>query len=112
MQCPVEHISLHSAPPEQVLHLDADSVPALPPEELFATSEWAAAGNLFWPDFWGREFAAWEAPERRWRPERLYAALRLPSPWGEGNANGTVVRQTESGQLLLDRCAAGLWTGA
>ena len=92
-----------------MLHLDADSVPALPPEVLFATPEWSGSGNLFWPDFWGREFGAWEAPERRWRPERLYAALHLPSPWGDGDGGATGVRQTESGQLLLDRCAGLGW---
>lgn len=37
---------------DEVLLLDADSVPLVQPEELFETPAYVATGSLFTPDYW------------------------------------------------------------
>lgn len=36
----------------EVLLLDVDNLPLINPEALFEDPMFAAAGNLFWPDYW------------------------------------------------------------
>ena len=95
------------SPGRQVLLLDADNVPLRDPAPLFASPEYRQAGGLFWPDFWSRRTMLMEGKA----PERLYAALRLPSPWAAFPGAERRVRQAESGQLLLDRRGGGRRSG-
>lgn len=68
---------------EQVLLLDADSMPVVNPEFLFSSPEFKRTGAVFWPDFckFGPDDPLWDVFEVPYREER----------------------QFESGQILLDR---------
>uniref|UniRef100_A0A7S0R6P1 Uncharacterized protein n=1 Tax=Chlamydomonas leiostraca TaxID=1034604 RepID=A0A7S0R6P1_9CHLO len=82
----------------QVLMIDADNTPLVPPETLFDTPQWRAHGNLFWPDFMrGGEGILWKPLPG------IFRKLGLPVPW-EG-PGGDAHRTVESGQVLLDRGA-------
>jgi len=75
---------LHSSFRE-VLLLDADNVPVVNPEFLFATPEFKASGALFWPDYDckrnSKNLAIWRS-----------CGLRPPKE-----------REFETGQILLDK---------
>ena len=75
---------LHS-PYREVLLLDADNVPVVNPEFLFATPEFRATGAIFWPDFAHganqKAFAIWRS-----------FGLRIPDEF-----------EFESGQIVLDK---------
>ncbi|KAG2440494.1 hypothetical protein HYH02_010372 [Chlamydomonas schloesseri] len=74
---------------DEVLLLDADSVPLVQPEELFATPAYVATGSLFTPDYWTN----WEMKDE------LYTTFGLRPPY-EGNPN---FKSMESGQLVFNR---------
>ncbi|KAI8468862.1 MAG: mannosyltransferase putative-domain-containing protein [Monoraphidium minutum] len=74
---------------QQVVMLDADSMPVADPGLLFDSPQFKEHGSLVWADFWTRE---WMKPE-------AYTMFGLMPPW-EGDKSW---REAESGQLLLDR---------
>eukprot|EP00775_Hariotina_reticulata_P003263 gene3263-3541_t len=74
---------------QQVLLLDADSLPLIDPVELFSTEEFQSSGNLFWPDFW----------HRMWIHEAIYKKLGQSVPWHDEPK----WKSAESGQVLFDR---------
>ncbi|WIA35119.1 hypothetical protein OEZ86_003600 [Tetradesmus obliquus] len=74
---------------QQVLMLDADSLPLLNPEQLFHSEPFAAAGNLFWPDFWGH----------LWMDGAFFSKLGQAVPWEQD----ATFHSAESGQVLFDR---------
>lgn len=75
--------ALLHCPFEQVLLLDADSMPVVNPEFLFSSPQFEATGALFWPDFWKftPDNPVWDVFEVPYREEM----------------------QFESGQIVLDR---------
>ncbi|KAL6765645.1 mannosyltransferase putative-domain-containing protein [Haematococcus lacustris] len=79
----------------EVLLLDADSLPLFDPERLFESRGYQEAGSLMWPDLW----ANWVGPDAYQmlglKPVLTKAALAPGRGW--------VQRDTESGQVLLDR---------
>lgn len=75
---------------EDVLVLDADNLPLADPTFLFDSPDYLASHNLFWPDFWSRN---WH------NPGPVYELLNLTEPW-EAQPD---LLTTESGQLLLNR---------
>ncbi len=86
------HALCYVARHREVLLLDADSMPLMHPDELFASDQYAAHGNLFWPDFW---HSAWVKPE-------MYTQHGIRPPW-EGDSEHRLV---DSGQVLVDRWVA------
>ena len=40
------------APYAEVLYLDSDNFPALPPDDLFTQKNYKRLGAMFWPDYW------------------------------------------------------------
>ncbi|WIA33900.1 hypothetical protein OEZ86_006999 [Tetradesmus obliquus] len=79
----------------EVLLLDVDNLPLMNPEVLFEDPMFAAAGNLFWPDYWDD----WIKPGV-WNLLGLNATIVKPLLAAGGGWSG---RDTESGMLLLDR---------
>ncbi|KAG2486139.1 hypothetical protein HYH03_015232 [Edaphochlamys debaryana] len=80
---------------KEVLMLDADATPLMDPTALFEEPRFREYGSLFWPDAWTdaaspRIFRVYGVDEK---PAR--AVLRM--------GMGTGRRDTESGQLLIDR---------
>eukprot|EP00887_Chlorella_sp_A99_P000982 scaffold5.g982.t1 len=78
----IKAAALYHAPYRHVLYLDSDSMPLLDPSALFASAAYGRHGALFWPDIWCG------SPD-------LYRVLGMPEIGRQ--------RQTESGQLALDR---------
>lgn len=85
-------------------------MPVLELSPLFEAAQYKASGNLFWADY--------HVGDSAWPVSSLYSLFQLPAPWEGGGAQR--LRQTESGQLLLDRCdprgkregrAGRLWLG-
>ncbi|GAX76846.1 hypothetical protein CEUSTIGMA_g4292.t1 [Chlamydomonas eustigma] len=78
-----------------VLMVDADCMPLQKPEQLFAHPQYLATGNLFWPDVWQDKVkdSAFELHGLKAGPAReIINAGKGYSP-----------RDTESGQVLIDR---------
>lgn len=75
--------ALLHCPFEEVLLLDADSIPIVNPEFLFSSPEFEATGAVFWPDYlkFAPDESVWDVFEVPYRDEM----------------------QFESGQILLDR---------
>ena len=69
----------------EVLLLDADNVPVIDPEFLFATPEFKATGAIFWPDYEGRD-------RKKAKPVWRSCGLRQPHE-----------PEFESGQMVLDK---------
>lgn len=79
----VKVFALYSAPYDEVLLMDSDSMALLDPSALFELSEYKQHGTIFWPDRWCT-------------PVKLFTALGMQD-------DGGAVPQTDSGQLLFDR---------
>jgi hypothetical protein len=75
----------------EVFMLDSDNLPLVLPEALFDEKQYQSSHNMFWPDFFHGVMI---------RPP-YYNMHGLPAPWQSDRS----WRETESGQLLLDRCA-------
>lgn len=75
--------ALLHCPFEQVLLLDADSMPVVNPEFLFSSPEFEATGAVFWPDYW------------KFTPDDSVWKVFEVAPRDES--------QFESGQIVLDR---------
>lgn len=84
--------SLWSSPYKQVLLLDADSIPLLPPQELFSLPEYTTTGSLLFPDYTCTEVPLF--------PSLALAVDGFTNPWRQ--KCNYKVRQAESGQLLMD----------
>ena len=80
------------ATPLQVLMLDSDNLPLRNPEYLFRTPQYQGGGSLFFSDWW--DIVEWVKPE-------AYTAFGFEFP---GLQAATLA--AESGQVLLNRCAA------
>lgn len=110
---PLKAFALLASEFDEVLMLDADSVPVQPPEPLFDSPEYRQTGNLFWPDSallsvlvhhprrFGdlslRDFGTASAVQTV--NPRIYDYVDLPRP-------ATLDRidyETEAGQILIDR---------
>ncbi|KAG2484566.1 hypothetical protein HYH03_016612 [Edaphochlamys debaryana] len=74
---------------DEVLLMDADNYPLVPPEEIFEMEEYKQYGNAFWPDFW----------HSLWTKDDIWHMFGSKAPW-EGNPHH---RTTESGQVLVNR---------
>lgn len=72
--------------------LDSDNLPLRDPEYLFRTPEYLRSGSLFFSDWW--DIVEWVKPE-------AYTAFGLDFPGYK-----QVSLAAESGQVLLNRCAA------
>jgi hypothetical protein len=105
--------SLLNAPFDELLFIDADSVPLRDPSELFDSPLYREHANLFWPDAClistlvphADEFSDYALSDGKQRSHlqgvnpRIFDYMQLPRP-------GTLERagyETESGQILLDR---------
>lgn len=80
---------------QEVLMLDADNLPLRDPSYLFDTPEYRKHGNTFWPDYWAS-----------WVPDKAYEVLGLNATLTKAAVNyqkGFKKRDTESGQMVLDR---------
>jgi hypothetical protein len=109
----IKPCALLNAPFDEVLMLDADSVPLSDPNGLFEDPGYRAHGNLFWPDsFLMSTLVTHPAPNatRSFKDGRdpgaaqsvnpsLYDYLRLARP----TTLERVCHETESGQILIDR---------
>ena len=76
---------------EQVLMIDADSVPQAGVKHLFESEQFARTGQLFWPDIWGsisRGFSSTASSSGMWP----FVGVR---PYKS--------QEQESGQLLVDK---------
>ncbi|KAK9818014.1 hypothetical protein WJX72_005712 [[Myrmecia] bisecta] len=78
---------------DQVLLLDADSIPLRDPEYLYDTPQFLEAGHLNWPDWWYDNL-----PGFGW-PLEAYALFGLAPP----QMGPHVLQGSEAGQTLLDR---------
>jgi hypothetical protein len=72
-----------------VLYLDSDALPVLQPEKFFELRQYAAHGNLFWPDNFVQHIMQ----------PNFYLRHGIRPPW-ELDAS---FLSTESGQIVLDR---------
>ncbi|MBW2232250.1 MAG: hypothetical protein JRH17_17840 [Deltaproteobacteria bacterium] len=105
--------SLLNAPFDELIFIDADSVPLYDPELLFESELYREHGNLFWPEACmlstlvphAGAWSEWSLTDGRARGNiqgvnpRIFDHLRLPRP-------STLERagyETESGQILIDR---------
>jgi hypothetical protein len=105
--------SLLNAPFDELIFIDADSVPLRDPELFFDSALYREHGNLFWPeacmlsnlaphaDAWSQ----WSLTDGRTRKNiqgvnpRIFDHLRLARP----NTLERAGYETESGQILIDR---------
>lgn len=78
------------APFQEVLYLDADSAPLVPPESLFTLPEYVKSGSMFWPDTFCQ------------RPA-LFSELISMGLISERDAPQVNEHETESGQWLLNK---------
>ena len=78
------------APFKEILFLDGDSTPLVPPESLFDLPEYKRTGALFWPD---------KPPQR----PPIFTELIKMGLIAEADAPEGLIRQTEAGEFLLDR---------
>ncbi|KAG2484565.1 hypothetical protein HYH03_016611 [Edaphochlamys debaryana] len=74
---------------DEVLLMDADNYPLVPPEEMFEMEQYKQNGHVFWPDFW----------HSAWIDGSMYEMFGSKPPWH----NNPTHRVTESGQVLFDR---------
>lgn len=73
---------------EEILFIDADSFPLLPPEILFTNEPFKSKNMVTWPDFWASTVSSY-----------YYQIASLPTP-----EPGTRPRQSsESGEVLLSK---------
>lgn len=75
---------------EQLLFLDADTVPVKDPAYLFNTPDFTSTGAVFWPDYWHPQHSIFFLNEH----SLVWELLDLPF---------VDMFEQESGQLLIDR---------
>lgn len=104
---------LMNAPFDELVFIDADSVPLRDPATLFDSALYTEHGNLFWPDACmlsnlvphPGEFSHYGLQDGRARHfvqgvnPRIFDYMRLPRPSTLERAS----HETESGQIVLDR---------
>ena len=83
--------ALYVAPFREVILVDADSLPLVDPATLFDLAPYKEHGAIFWPDFWEERPEIWNVIE-----------MVGVDPWST-NVSPSPFRQTESGQIVLDR---------
>uniref|UniRef100_M4B5C0 RxLR effector candidate protein n=1 Tax=Hyaloperonospora arabidopsidis (strain Emoy2) TaxID=559515 RepID=M4B5C0_HYAAE len=80
---------------ENVLYLDADSVPVRDPTFLFSIQEYREDGAVFWPDFWHPD-------------NTLFGIHRKSLLWTLVDLPFVDMFEQESGQILINRKRAAL----
>ena len=114
----IKLLALRAAPFKEVIYIDVDSFPLDNPEILFSDKSYRKKGSMFWPDLWRGKTAIYdlfEMPERSpWYPDGDLGPWRdtvgkyyddNSHTWDTGKLNSHPVppRQTEAGQLVLNR---------
>lgn len=82
--------------------LDSDNLPLVNPETLFESKGYKKHGNLFWPDYWD----AIQGNQPGWLTDSAYTLFGLNPPWQEDPSGFAT---TETGQILINRCAHSLF---
>lgn len=76
---------------EQVLMIDADSVPQRGVTHLFESEQLARTGQLFWPDIWGSISSGFSS------------TAKTAAVWPFAGVRPYMTQEQESGQLLIDK---------
>jgi hypothetical protein len=76
---------------EQVLMIDADSVPQKDPRHLFDAAQFKETGQLFWSDFWGSHTNGFSTTSK------------AAGSWAFVGVQPYPGQEQESGQLLVDK---------